>query len=227
MQKVRNLFLLMMAAFLISCTGLYFESTPYPLHPAKPISLQEMTDKEFWYGIVFNGEKVGFSRLKIIPSSDKQDFVIQGELYMALRFLGLCRRVQMKSEDWVKRDLSLKHFHHYQKINDGELEITGRKVNDTLLLNIKSNGAERESKIPAKSPLYPASLINLYPSLSGLSVGSEHRYRVFEPQTANIYEVHQKVTAFERAPQLGLPPSFRVETEMDGFSATTWINIAG
>lgn len=60
-----------------------------------------------------------------------------------------------------------------------------------------------------------------------MKLGSLHKYLVFEPQTVHIYEVNQKVAAFEQAPRLGLAPSFRVETEMEGFAATTWINPSG
>lgn len=186
-----------------------------------------MTGKERWYGIVFNGEKVGFSRFSILSLSDTQEFIIVGETHMVIRFLGLKRHVRMNTEDTVHPDLSLKSFIYRQQIDGSELEITGKRKDDTLFLKVKSQGEERVMRLSAKEKVYPASAINLYPALRGLHVGNQYRYRVFEPQTMHIYEVEQKVTNFEAAPRLGLNPSFRVETEMQGFSATTWFNQTG
>ncbi|HOL60086.1 MAG TPA: transglutaminase-like domain-containing protein, partial [Syntrophales bacterium] len=210
-----------------SCSVFYFEALPPPDRPLKATSLGDLAPQDWWYGIVFNGEKVGFSRVTIHPRIETQDFIIRSESHFAIRFLGFGRCVEMKAEDVVERDLTLKSFHYRQKIDDNLLEITGKKENEHLLLTIKSQGEVKESRLPAAGKLYPASAINLYPTLYGLKLGSLHKYLVFEPQTVHIYEVNQKVAAFEQAPRLGLAPSFRVETEMEGFAATTWINPSG
>ncbi|MCX7982633.1 MAG: transglutaminase-like domain-containing protein [Syntrophales bacterium] len=212
---------------LSSCANLYFETLAPPRHPVKIDSLRALANKEWWYGIVFNGEKVGFSRLSLLSRPEREAYLLQGEMCLTLRFLGLKRHVKIEAEDTIGEDLTLKSFRYFQKIDESELEMTGRKEGECIYLNTKGPGWEKDSKLSAKGRVYPASIINLYPVVHGLAVGKEYRYSVFEPQTVHLYEVEQKVTGYEKAPRLGLAPSFRIETEMEGFSATTWINTSG
>ncbi|MCX7817519.1 MAG: transglutaminase-like domain-containing protein [Syntrophales bacterium] len=219
--------LLLVTVLLISCSTLYFETLPPPSQRTTISSLSQIPYHEAWFGIVFNGEKVGFSRISITPIPGSEEFTITSESHISIRFLGLNWQVHMKSEDVVKNDLTLKSFQYSQKVNNRYLEAKGRVENNNLTLSVKSQETMSESKIPIREKIFPASAINLYPVIYGLNVGMHHEFLVFEPMTAHIYKVKQKVVSYEKSPRLGVPPAFRVETEMEGFSVKTWINASG
>lgn len=50
-------------------TGAYFQDAGTP-PPAEPRALADWPWREIWTGIVFQGQKVGFSRLALRPAAD-------------------------------------------------------------------------------------------------------------------------------------------------------------
>lgn len=226
-KKITIMFLIIFAVLTTSCAPLYFETLSAPSQKTHISSLSDIPFKEQWFGIVFSGEKVGFSRISITPIPGSPEFTINAESHISIRFLGSGWQVHMKSEDVVRDDLTLKSFHYQQKINNRHVELKGSVDKSHLNLKVRGQGTDSESTIPLKEKVFPVSAINLYPVIYGLRAGVEHQFSVFEPQTAHTYEVKQKVVAYEKSPRLGVPPAFRVETEMDGFSVKTWISSTG
>ncbi|HPC00196.1 MAG TPA: transglutaminase-like domain-containing protein [Syntrophales bacterium] len=208
---------------LAACAPFYLQALRAPSGTVKLASPGELSGKELWYGIVFNGEKVGFSRLSVTPLPDGRRFLLRSELQMVIRFLGLQRRVHLRSEETVDRDLNLLSFRYVQTLDDKTLTLEGERSGGNLLVRVQGPGGIQENTLAVAGEVLPASAVNLYPPLRGLAVGARYRYRVFEPQTVQVYDVEQEIVRFERAPALGLRESFRVETRMGGYEATTWI----
>ena len=59
---------------LTSCAHLYFRPITPPSETVRFRQLGELPYREIWFGFVFNGEKVGFSHLKIEPIQEKKPF---------------------------------------------------------------------------------------------------------------------------------------------------------
>jgi hypothetical protein len=60
-----------------------------------------------------------------------------------------------------------------------------------------------------------------------MKIGADYAYPVYDPQTQSIVDVSQSVVAFEESRRLGIEPSFKLETQMSGHSATSWVNLRG
>ncbi|MBM4271579.1 MAG: transglutaminase domain-containing protein [Deltaproteobacteria bacterium] len=212
---------------LSSCASLYFKSVPAPGETLKIRDIGELPHRELWHGFVFNGEKVGFVHFRIVPTQESQEYRLISEAHMRIRFMGMMKQIDMKSDDIVRPDLSLVSFHYEQRMDEKPLMLEGKIVDGTLMVRQRSGDEEKTAHIVLSGMLYPSSVINLYPLLQGMAVGSRYRYHVYDPQTQSITEVNQTVHSFEESEKLSLEPSFKVETHMHGHSATSWINRKG
>ncbi|MBN2687919.1 MAG: hypothetical protein JXR85_07050, partial [Deltaproteobacteria bacterium] len=210
-----------------SCAPLYFKTRTPPSESVALSGLGGLAYRELWQGFVFNGEKVGFTHLMIEPIDGSDAFLITSEARLKILFLGLSRHVILKSEDIVGPDLELRSFRYEQTIDDAASHIEG-SVNDGLFRASQvSNGRKRSIEKRLEGPLYPVSVINLYPVLKGMAIGSRYAYVVFDPQTQAFLDVFQTVEAFEESKELVVEPSFRISTSMLNHEVSTWINTRG
>ena len=210
---------------LTSCAPQYFSPVSGDAFARK--DLQALSGLELWHGFVFNGEKVGFARLKIEPEAGGQSYTLFSEASLRIRFLGMGKSVSIRGEDRVAPDLSLISFRYQQTIDDKTLALEGGVRNGLLSVVQRSGNEVKTSETKVSSPLYPSSGINLYPVLRGMKIGADYAYPVYDPQTQSIVDVSQSVIAFEESRRLEIEPSFKLETRMSGHVAESWINPKG
>jgi Transglutaminase-like superfamily len=205
------------------CAGMYFRDAG----PA-PVIRHDLTTlpySEYWTGIVFNGEKIGFAHFTI-RKADAESYEIRSEASFALGFLGIEKKVNLKSRDLVKDDLTLIEFGYQYQIDGSELRVSGRREPRELVATIVTGGKPTEQRLPVEGKLYSSSVIILYPVLHGLEIGREHSYNVYNGELQAIAEVTQRVTAWQQS-DLFLGNAFKVETAMRGQRVSTWIGPDG
>jgi hypothetical protein len=209
---------------LSGCAGMYFKDAGPP--PAIGYSLDSLPYFGYWTGIVFNGEKVGFSHFEIRkePGSERRE--LKAEASIVLRFLGLEKKILLRSRDVINADLTLVEFDYWYRVDESEMQVAGRREGGELVARIATGGTTTEQRLPAPGKLYPSGVINLYPVLNGLEVGREYKYRVYHGQTQAIAEVTQRVAGYEKS-ELFLGNAFKVETAMRGQRVTSWIGHDG
>ena len=213
--------------FLTACASLYFRPVSPPEEPPRMSSLGALPYKEIWSGFVFNGEKVGFTHMKIEPVASETLFRITSEAHMHIHFLGLQKKLSMKSMDLVRPDLTLVSFHYQQRVDDKTLALDGEFLDGSLKIIQHSGDQIKTFEEQVGGPIYPATVINLYPVLHGLNIGAIYTYPVFDPQVQSIVEVSQSVESFEESRKLLLEPSFKVNTRMHDHLVSSWINLQG
>jgi hypothetical protein len=228
-QRFRYPILLMVlfSCLLCSCASRYFSPVPVPGEAFRVKDLGDLPYRELWQGFVFNGEKVGFVHLKIEPLAGKEHYKIFSEAHMRIRFLGMDKKITMKSEDVIKPDLGLVSFHYEQNMDEKTLMLDG-KITDGNLMVVQYTGNDvKTTETKLASPLYPTSVINLYPLLRGMNVADSYQYPVYDPQTQSIVDVSQRVLTFEKSKELDLEPAYKLETRMLGHDVSSWINLRG
>jgi hypothetical protein len=227
-QRTLSILILFLSLFaFFSCAPSYFDPIKQPPDPLRVKSLNDLPYRELWAGIVFNGEKVGFTHLKIIPVPDQGGFRLESEAHLRIRFMGLSKGISMKSEDLVKPDLESLYFRHEITMDEKTFLIEGT-VRDGALRTVQKSGSDvKTADTKLAGPLYPAGAINLYPVLRGMNVGLKYRYDVYDPQTQSVTAVSQTVAGFERSRDLGIEPSWKIKTSMMGHDVETWINTKG
>ena len=122
---MKRIFLVLISAFLSGCASQYFRDAGAP-PAAETLSLQDWKHKEIWTGVVFNGDKVGFTRRALRPAADAPGlWRIESEAVIRLRFLGIDKRVNLKAVDLVWPDLTLAQFVYEHEIDGSPLKVSG------------------------------------------------------------------------------------------------------
>jgi hypothetical protein len=228
-MRVRVLALLLLAACVgvSGCTSLYFKDAGAPPPEVPRYALAEWPYAEYWTGIIFNGEKVGYAHVAVHPAPGLPGrYEIRSESALHIRLLGFDKRIALESTDRVNEDLTLEWFSHRYDLDGNRLELVGGTSQDTLTVRVTNADRTSVLALPLDEPVYPASAVGLIPIQRGLRTGAEYRYRVFSGQTQSIAPVVQRVEAYERS-ELFAEPGFRVASGFLGLESTTWFSPHG
>jgi hypothetical protein len=219
--------LLLTFALLGGCVSRYFrDAGPPPIGPVQT-QLAGLRWQEYWTGIIFNGEKVGFSRLAVRTAPDAPgQYVIESEASLLFRLLGFEKSVQMRGEDVVEADLTLVRFRYRHNLDGNALEVRGEQRGGTLDTTILTGGRSSRQRLQPDAPVYTVSALTLLPVIRGLEVGREYRYQVYSAETQSLLDVHQSVDGYEES-DLFPGKAFKIRTVASGHRATTWIDAHG
>jgi hypothetical protein len=223
MYHLKLIFIAICTLLLQGCAGVYFkEAGPAPEQPR--FTLSESDSREYWTGIVFNGNKIGFSHTQIVQDPEKPGmFRINSEASLRFHFLSISKQVKLISQDWVNPDLTLNSFTYEYDLDGNRMKLYGAVRNNILDLIIESAAGRTTETYPLAAPLYPTSVVNLYPGFHGMQIGAEYQYDVYDGESQRISVVSQKVEGYEQS-ELFEGPAWKVNTRMHGQQVTTWIN---
>jgi len=215
-----------LAVALAGCAGRYFEDAGPP--PAPPQhGLADWPWQEYWTGIVFNGNKIGYAHVQVRPvAGGGEAFEIAGDSAFRLRFLGFDKRIALRARDRVKADFALESFEYAYQIDGSDLALAGERRDGVLRVKVTNAGRTSEQVLPAAEAVYPASAIGMIPVLRGLIPGAEYRYTVYVGESQRLAEVQQRVERYERS-SLFQGEAWKVTTELAGLQTTTWIDRLG
>jgi hypothetical protein len=194
-----------------------------PAPAAQAIALERWPHRELWTGIVFNGEKVGFTHRVVRPAPGSPGrFEIESEAAIRLRFLGIDKRLALRSLDRVRADLTLESFRYSHEIDGSSLQVEGMADGKSLTFSVRSASGTEERAVHLEGPLYPSSVLAMLPVARGLAVGDTTSYAVFNGETQTIAEAAQEVQAYESS-ELFAGLAFRVLTRLHGLETITWL----
>jgi len=219
--------LLLLSFFFSGCAGLYFQKAPVVEAPPPLGELSRLPQREDWFGVIFNGEKIGLTHYRIEErNAPAGTFEIFSEALLRFKVLGLGKEVVLKESGTVAADMTLIDFVSDMTL-DGKKIILSGKVREKELIVWEETERRKEEKIfPLSQPLFPGLAINFYPLLHGLQVGRNFRYLIYSPQSRSLQEVSQEVVGYESS-KLFPGEAFKVKTSMAGLSTTSWINARG
>jgi len=195
--------------------------------PAAAAPIEAWPHREIWTGIVFNGQKVGFTRREVRPAADAPGrYDIESEAALRLQFLGFDKRVSLRSLERVRGDLTLESFRYSHDIDGSLLGVSGSSDGKSLKFTIRNSGGEQSKALSIDEPLYPSSVLTMLPVMQGLAVGAKARYSVFNSETQSIAAAEQEIQAYETS-GLFAGTAYRVVTRMMGLETLTWIAADG
>ncbi|MGD8722206.1 MAG: hypothetical protein PVG46_10400, partial [Desulfobacterales bacterium] len=222
-----SLFFAALVLALQGCTGLYFHKAAHSPPPPRPVVLSDNTIREYWTGIVFNGSKIGFSHFRLASAAEEENrFDIQSEAHFRIRFLMLDKKINLRGFDRVADDLSLIRFDYSFDLDGNHLSLNGQRSANQLVVTVRSREESTPQVISLETQIYPASAIALYPFLNGLEVGRRYQYTVYDGQTQKLAPVDQVILAYEES-ELFRGPAFKIRTQFQGRTVTTWMNDRG
>lgn len=212
---------------LTGCAGLYFREVKTPPQPLPRYTLDTWPSREYWTGIIFNGEKIGLTHLALLPpAAPGGPYELRSEALLAFHFLGLSKKVTLKARDWVTGDLRLERFVHEYDLDGRTLTLSGTVEGGGLHVQREAGGKTTTDTIPLEEPVYPSSAIALYPTLQGLEVGRRLTYQVYDGQLQAVARVTQTIKAYQES-DLYEGRAFQVATSMEHQKSTLWLNERG
>ena len=202
---------------------MYFKDAGEPLSTPQ-FFLHEWPYEEYWTGIVFNGSKIGFSHLRIELDEERPGtFLITSEASLHFHFLAYDKRVKLVSRDWVNPDLTINGFVYDYDLDGNHMKLYGVVRNNILDVVIDSSAGRLSESHPLSSPLYPTSVINLYPTFHGLHLDAVYEYMVYDGESQRMTTLTQDISNYERS-ELFEGEAYKIKTNMHGQNVTTWIN---
>ena len=218
----------MTAAFLLNaCAGRYFHSADEPPPPPLSLSPADWPVKEYWTGVVFNGTRVGFTHIKIIPSEDIMGgYDIHSAAYLRPRLFMFDKEIDLIAYDGVAEDLTLVHFSYRYDLDGNLLFLDGKRTGAELEVTVENRHNVSRQTINLEDKIYPTSVIGLYPFLHGLQIGRRYSYVVYDAQKQKLVPVTQEVVAYEKS-DLYPGSAFKIVTHMQNQKMTTWMDYQG
>ncbi|HEU4353828.1 MAG TPA: transglutaminase-like domain-containing protein [Burkholderiales bacterium] len=223
---MRSVFALVAAVLLAGCSTAYFKDAGAPPR-ADAFTLENWPHRDLWTGLVFNGDKIGFTRRQVRAAAGAPErWEIESEAVMRLQFFGVDKRVRLHAVDRVRSDLTLEAFRYEHEIDGSMMQVAGTDNDGVLAVDIAARGSSERKTFKIERPLYPSSALAFLPVSDGLRVGRGARYAVFHGETQAIAEAEQAVLAYETS-ALFEGPAFKVATRLLGLETTTWIGADG
>lgn len=223
---MRKVFALLAVVLLSGCSTAYFKDAGAPPQP-EAFTLESWPHRDLWTGVVFNGEKVGFTRRQVRPASGAPGrWEIESEAVMRLQFLGVDKRIRLHALDRVLPDLTLEAFRYEHQIDGSRMAVAGEADAAEIRFTVNAAGGSETKSFKPKGKVYPSSALGLLPVAEGMKIGRAARYAVFHGETQAIAEAEQEVLAYETS-ALFEGPAFKVTTRLLGLETTTWIAADG
>jgi hypothetical protein len=202
---------------------MYFQT----LDEVPVVEPQQPTDwpwQEYWTGVIFNGEKIGFTHQQFV--ADQERFRISSEAALRLRFLMIDKQFAAVTHDWVDANLQLERFEYDYKIDHSRRLIKGEVNDNKLTLDVSAQDHTDTKVLAFEGELIPMNAIYLYPVLHGLQVDKVYNYQVFDGESLAIHPVEQTIVAYQSS-ELFDEKAFKLETEVLGLTTTTWLDSSG
>ena len=216
---------LALLVLLAGCAGQYFrDAGGTTAEPSR--TLADLPQPEYWTGIVFNGAKIGFSHMRVAPTAGGL-YELHSEAVLSFRFLGVEKRVQVRTLDTVDSDARLVRFAYHYVLDETEQDVSGEVRDGRLRYGVSTaKRAPEQKEETLAETLYPAAALDLLPVLDGLAVGKTLRWLVFNGEAQAVTLADQRILARETS-DLFEGSAFKVQTDMLGLHSTTWIDARG
>ncbi|HEY5976053.1 MAG TPA: transglutaminase domain-containing protein, partial [Geobacteraceae bacterium] len=145
---------------------------------------------ERWFGISFNGERVGFARVGISATPTGYRIDTDGSVKMLV--LGFGREISSRESYLVGKDLALQSFSVEQTLDKSPMKVSGSMTAKGVSLQLESGGEKKEKLLKAKGPVYPSPVMNLVPLRQGYATGRKYKLQMLDVEALKLKEV--KVT---------------------------------
>lgn len=183
-----------------------------------------LSASDTWHGILFNGNKIGFSHLEVRP--EQQGYALRAEAAFHLRIFAVDKRFAMSGTDWVNPDLTLRRLEASYTLDGSRLTIQGEVNGAELITTVTSGGNSEIKRYALTAPLYPAEAILLYPVMHGLVPGRRYHYQVYDGESRQVTNMEQEVLSLERSDSFA-GEAYRLRTHTHGNEIISWIDPQG
>jgi len=181
---------------------------------------------EQWFGLYYQGQKVGFTNVMLMPDERGgiPGFSIVDEGRLAFSLLGIPQVLQIHVRAFVDADYRLHHFVATVQAEGYHLKLSGRREGDTFLLVLSSPASSVSQRLRDPAGRIWVSGLSSWATFHQPQVGQRGRTWILNPLALKPEPVHFFV---RRRETVNGQDAFVIETDYRGVTATTWITPEG
>jgi hypothetical protein len=194
---------LKLSHLLMAALAAIFLCLPAGAAPIHPNQLSAPPLGERWFGIVLNGDLVGFTHQNITAQPDSTHR-IETNHRIEMQVMGFKRKISAKSTYSIGPRLAMKSFEIEQNIKGNLSRLSGKMVQGGIWVKRSSNGKTTERILKAAGEVIPDPLLNLVPFFMGVRPDNQYQVLSFDPEDLLIKEITITVTGIEKTPA-GIP----------------------
>ena len=154
--------------------------------------------EERWFGILVDGEQVGFYRQTISPHPDGAGYRIEADGRVRMKVMGFSKESTTREIYHVTPAMALKSFEVTQTIDGVSSRLTGKAIDGGLRVKRESAGKHYERVLKAKGEVIPGPVLNMVPLMRDVTPGKIHRILTFDPEEVKLKEVKVTVAGEEK-----------------------------
>lgn len=181
---------------------------------------------EEWWGIYYQGEKIGYAAQKVTPQA--QGYQLQSSSILRLHLLGTVQVVHTRLEMAADLNWALRQFDFELHSGGAKFKAQGKFTQHKLQLEVDSGGHRSEKELPLKHPPYLHAALKPYVVTQNLEPGKEHLFLTFDPSTLSqqvttiIVEGREQISIGDKT-----EPAIKIRQRFKGLSIISWVDGKG
>jgi hypothetical protein len=191
-----------------------------------PLAVAPAEAQEQWFGLYYQGEKVGFTHLILAP--DEQDgvpgFLLMDDGRVRLELLGSAQQLRISAKSFVDSDWRLRRMSASLETDGYRLTLSGERQGDELLLTITTPASAKQQRLHDPSGRIWMSGLSSWAAFHKLKIGQRGQLWLLNPLAMKPEPANFHVTGLER---FGDQDAMVIETEYQGMKSTTWLGRSG
>jgi hypothetical protein len=197
---------------------------PPPITLASVTAISEPLDE--WWGVYFNGEKIGYSSQKITPEAG--GYNVQSASVLRLNILDTTQTVSSRLEMSADAEWAMKRFDFQLESNNVRFAARGAFAAGKIRIEINSGGHQTETELVSRQPPYLLAALKPYIVAQDLEPGKDHLFPTFDPATLSQQLTTVTIEGRERI-RIGerMEPAIRLRQQFRGISVVSWVDSAG
>lgn len=182
--------------------------------------------KEQWFGIYYQGQKIGFSHTTLTP--EERDGVpgirVRDQGRFAFTLLGAPQQLDVAAQAFIDADWRLQEFAATVRSPSYSLRWTGRRAGDELHVTVATPSTSMAKRLRDPSGGTFVNGLSSWAAFHRLHEGQSGKAWVINPLALNPEPIYFVVRRRER---LDDQEVLVVESEMGGITATSWVTPEG
>ena len=181
---------------------------------------------EEWWGIYYQGEKIGYAAQKITP--EPEGYLVQDSSILHLNLLGTVQTVKTQLHMAAAADWTLKQFDFDLQSSDVSFKARGKLTAGKLQLQVISGGYQTDQELPLSQPPYLLAALKPYIVTQNFEPGKEQLFPTFDPSTLSQQITAVTVEGREQIKIGGkMEPALRIRQRFKGISVLSWVDGSG
>lgn len=171
--------------YLISCIFLFCTAITAAAAPFGKIDTPPLSER--WFGVYVNSQQVGFYQQKIEKIPD--GYRLEGSGTVKMKVMNFAKEASSRESYLVSNKLALRSFDVEKSVNGSFSHLSGKVSGSSMHIKCEANGKTTNKILKLKGEVYPASSLNLYAAMRGVSPGTTYNIHFFDPEDIKIKDI--------------------------------------